>query len=233
MNPISATQLSQLFPDVDDDRLTEVANAANTDPSKYGLDTPLRCAHFFAQVMQETGAGLKAKSEDLNYSPAALTSGMFSYYTAHPAEAQQDGYAKDSNGKTVRKANTVVIANKIYGNRKELGNGDVASGDGWRFRGRGFFQVTGRANYAALANQYDILYGASDVDFVANPDLLTVPPCDFRSAVCFWIEHGLPRLADNGSADADVNAITAVINRKTPSYGERCANFHKAITGFR
>src|SRR5260370_27925592 len=83
MNPITAAQLSQLFPDADEDYLAQVATEISTNSSKYGLDTPLRCAHFFAQVMQETGAGLEAKSEDLNYSHQALTS-KFSYYSNHP-----------------------------------------------------------------------------------------------------------------------------------------------------
>ena len=231
MDPITAAQLSQLFPAADNNYLGEVASELNANPSKYGLDTDLRCAHFFAQVMQETGAGLQAKSENLNYSPGALTDGMFSYYTAHPAEAQQDGYAKDpKTGKIVRQANTVLIADKIYADR--IGNGDVASGDGWRFRGRGFIQVTGRDNYAALATQYNAIYGASNVDFVANPDLLMDFPYSVRSAVCFWIQHGLQKLADQGSSDANVDAITAVINKKTPSYDQRRANFHKAITVF-
>ena len=230
MNPITATQLSQLFPDADNDYLGQVAAELNTNPSKYGLDTPLRCAHFFAQVMQETGAGLQAKSEDLNYRPQALTS-KFSYYSNHPAEAQQDGYAKDpKTGKKTRPANTEVIANKIYANR--IGNGDIASGDGWRFRGRGFIQVTGRANYAALATTYGTIYGATSSDFVANPDQLTSFPNSVRSAVCYWVQHGLPALADHGSSDLNVDAITAVINKGTDSYGDRRDNFQQAIKVF-
>lgn len=229
MNPITADQLSQLFPDADSDYLQQVADEINTNPRRYGLDTPLRCAHFFAQVMQEAGEGLEAQVENLNYSPKALS--LFAYYVQHPAEAQQDGYAKDpTTGKITRSANQQVIANKAYANR--VGNGNVASGDGWLFRGRGFIQVTFRGNYDALATQYQTVYGADGTDFIAKPDLVATFPYTVRSAVCFWLQHGLQNLADNGSDDSDVDAITAVINKSTNSYGARRDNFHKAIRVF-
>ena len=230
MNPITATQLSQLFPDTDNNYLGQVASELDTDLSKYGLDTPLRCAHFFAQVMQEAGPGLQAQVESLNYSPKALEAN-FSYYKNHPDEAVQDGYSKDpATGKIVRKANQERIANNAYANR--IGNGDAASGDGFRFRGRGFIQVTGRANYASLTTQYGKIYGAPGVDFVTNPDQVASFPFSVRSAVCFWTQHGLPALADQGSSDLNVDAITAVINKGTDSYGDRRDNFHKAIKVF-
>ena len=230
MGAITATQLKVLFPGADSGYLAQVANELNTDLPTYGLDSGLRQAHFFAQVMQETGPGLDAKVEKLIYSPNALET-QFKYYRNHPDEAVQDGYGKDpATNKIIRPANQEAIGNKAYGNR--FGNGDVASGDGFRFRGRGFIQVTFRDNYAALANQYKTLYGASDVDFVANPDLVASFPGSVRSAVCFWIQHRLPALADHGSSDLNVDAITAVINENTPSYGERRDNFHKAIQVF-
>jgi putative chitinase len=229
MNPITAAQLSQLFPGADDDYLAQVATELNTDPSKYGLDTSLRCAHFFAQVMQEAGPELQAQVESLNYSPKAL--GKFSYYRNHPAEAVQDGYARDPNTqKIVRPANQPMIGNKAYANR--IGNGDVASGDGYLFRGRGFIQVTGRANYAALTTQYAKIYGAGGADFLANPEEVASFPFSVRSAVCYWIQHGLPALADQGSSDLNVDAITNVVDPGTDSQDLRRDNFHKAIQVF-
>ena len=230
MNPITAQQLSKLFPDAEDDQLEQVATDLNASPAKYGLDSPLRCAHFFAQVMQGAGAGLEAQSENLKYSPEGLEA-TFGYYADHPAEAVQDGYTRNPTTKAITKpANEEAIANKAYANR--IGNGDVASGDGFRFRGRGFFQITGRANYAALAIQYGKIYGADGVDFVANPDLAGTFPHVVRTAVCFWVQHGLPALADHGSGPLNVDAITAVINKKTNSYAQRRANFQKALAAF-
>ena len=230
MNPITAAQLSTLFPDAEDDYLAQVAAELNTDLPQYGLDSPLRCAHFCAQVMQEAGPALEAKSESLNYSPAALQAN-FSYYRDHPAEAAQDGYSKDpETGKIVKPANQEQIADKVYADR--IGNGDIASGDGWRFRGRGFIQVTGRANYGALAIENGKIYGVDGADFVTNPDLPITLPYSVRSAVCFWVQHGLPALADHGSSGLNVDAITAVINKGTNSYAQRRANFQKAFQVF-
>lgn len=230
MNPITAAQLSTLFPDAEDDYLAQVAAELNNNLSACGLDTPLRCAHFFAQVMQETGAGLESKPENLNYSPDALKIN-FSYYAKHPDEAVKDGYVKDpKTDKITQDANQQAIANKAYGNR--YGNGDVDTGDGWRYRGRGFIQVTFRDNYAALTNQYGKIYGADGSDFVAKPDLVSTFPYTVRSAVCFWIQHGLPALADRGSSPANVDAITNVVNQGTKSAGQRRGNFQKAIKVF-
>lgn len=227
---VSLTQLAKLFPDADDNLLAQVAAELNNNPAACGLDTPLRCAHFFAQVMQEGGAALETRSENLKYSPEGLEA-TFGYYAEHPAEAAQDGYTQNPATRAITKpANQQAIANKAYANR--IGNGDVASGDGFLFRGRGFFQVTGRANYAALSTQYAKIYGADGSDFQANPDLVGTFPHSFRSAVCFWVLHGLPALADHGSAPLNVDAVTAVINKKTNSYAQRRANFQKALAAF-
>lgn len=227
--PLTTDQLTALFPGADPAYLDKVASELNTDLSKYGLDTALRKAHFFAQVMQEAGAALESQTEGLNYSPKALM--KFSYYVSHPAEAQQDGYARDpATGKITRHANEIAIANKAYANR--IGNGDVASGDGSRFLGRGFIQVTGRANYTALAAQYRTIYGAGGADFVATPELVATFPFTVRSAVCFWIQHGLQKLADKGNSDANVDAITAVINANTDSKENRRDNFKRTCQIF-
>jgi len=231
MDTITVGQLDAIFPDADDDYLGQVAAELNTDLPKYGLDTVLRRAHFFAQVRQEAGAGLEAQVESFEYSPSALIT-TFGYYKKHKDEAEQDGYAKDpKTGKKTRHANQDVIANKVYGGRTDLGNGDAASGDGWQFRGRGFIQVTGRDNYTSLAAHYKSIYGGG-ADFVTNPDLVASFPYSVRSAVCFWVSHGLPRLADHGSTNADVDAITAVINASTTSYGDRQTNFKAALKAF-
>ena len=132
-------QLKAIFPDADDGYLTKVATDLNDISRVGGLNTPLRLAHFFAQVRQEAGPALEAVGESRNYSPDALKS-TFNYYTNHPAEAVTDGYVRDPvTHRITRAANEEVIANKAYANR----NGNVASGDGWRFRGRGFIQVPG------------------------------------------------------------------------------------------
>src|SRR5512135_482328 len=101
---------------------------------QHGIDTPLRVAHFLAQVLHESGL-LRIVEENLNYSAEGLRRVFPKYFTA----AQAQGYARQPQ----------AIANRVYGSR--LGNGDEASGDGYRYRGRGLIQLTGKANYRAFA----------------------------------------------------------------------------------
>ena len=225
---ITRAALKKVFPAGTDDYLDKVAAECNTDLVKYRLDSTLRKAHFFAQVRQEGGAGMNAKVESLNYSPEGVKAN-FSYYRKHPEEAVTDGYEKTGK-KITRHADEEAIANHAYASRG--GNGDFASGDGWRFRGRGLIQVTFRSNYAEATTQYRALYGG-DVDFEKTPDLMAEFPYAVRSAVCFWVQHKLYELADKGSKDEDADRITAVINLHTDSYGSRRKNLAVALDAFK
>ena len=122
------------------------------------------------------------------------------------------------------------IANKVYANRN--GNGAVASGDGWRFRGRGFIQVTGRSNYRQVTQQYTQTY-PDKIDFEATPGLMETFPHSLRAAVCFWLMHGMQTPADRGSTPEDVDRITDAVNKGTTSREDRQANFVLAINAFR
>lgn len=224
---MTAAQLKQLFPKAPDALLQQVTDELTTAPTLYGLDIRLRQAHFLAQVRQESGAGLEAQVESLNYRPAALQS-TFSYYRRHKVEAVADGRLEDSvTHKVMHSANQQVIANKVYANRN--GNGGIDSGDGWRYRGRGLLQVTGRANYAALTSTYRQLYPGDRTTFVATPALVAQFPYAIRSAVCYWVQHGLYTKADLGSTETDVDRITQVINAHTDSYEARRVHFRLAF----
>ena len=228
--PIDPAQLKAIFPAAASDYLQQVANELNTDLAAYGLDSTQRLAHFFAQVRQESGPGLQAAVESLSYAPQALIN-TFGYYKQHPAEATADGYDKDPTTNKIRRpAAQQSIANKAYGGRN--GNGDIASGDGWNFRGRGLIQVTGRGNYAAISQQCKTLYPGMDVDFVANPDLMASFPGTVRSAVGYWMLHRLQKLADMGTTGDDVDRITRIINANTNSYADRRMNFSVALNAF-
>ena len=172
----------------------------------FGITTALRQAHFLAQVGHES-AGFTKTEEGLNYSENALTAMFGKRITA----AQANAYGRNS----AHSANQKMIANIIYANRN--GNGDVASGDGYRYRGRGLIQITGRANYSALTGQLS-------ADVVANPDLLKEPMQAAMSAAAWWKNHGLNELAD---AD-DVTRITKVINGGTNGLEDRIARLNKA-----
>ncbi|MCJ8273495.1 MAG: hypothetical protein MJK04_29350, partial [Psychrosphaera sp.] len=128
-------KLKQIMPAARDEDIDRYLDALNTELPKYGVDTPLRMAHFIAQIAHESGS-FKYKSENLNYSAKALRAVFSKYfYTDEMAER----YARKPED----------IANVVYANR--MGNGNSVSGDGWRYRGRGLIQLTGRENYANCA----------------------------------------------------------------------------------
>lgn len=150
--------------------------------SFYGINTPLRLAHFMAQIDHESG--LKPISENLNYSRTGLRN-IFGKYFTNDTQAQL--YAREPE----------KIANRVYANR--MGNGDEKSGEGWKYRGRGFIQITGKSNYFRL-------HIDTDLDCVKNPDLLLVEVNAMISACWYW------RLA-NCNASADINDIEEVTRR--------------------
>ena len=157
-----------------------------------------QAAHFFGQCAHESG-GFKVFSENLNYSDKGLN-GIFKKY--FPTIASTAGYAR----------NPEKIANKVYANR--MGNGPEASGDGYKWRGRGPIQLTGKDNYAAFS---------SDVkrpDVLKNPDLV-VGELAFESALWFFRKNGLLAIADKGVTDAIITQISKRVNGGTHGLDDR------------
>jgi len=177
-----------------------------TSLSAFQISTSLRQAHFLAQTGHESAGFLKVE-EGLNYSENALTAMFGKRITAEQARA----YGRNA----MHPANQKMIASIIYANRN--GNGDVNSGDGYRYRGRGLIQITGKANYEALVKQL----GA---DLVANPDLLLGYRFAAMSAAAWWKNHGLNELADSD----DVTRITRVINGGTNGLDDRKSRLSKS-----
>ena len=193
---IDVERLQKIFTGASMDLLQKVCDELNGDLPKYGLDTVLRKAHFFAQVRQEAGPGMEASVEDMSYSAASLKA-KFPYYGEHPDEADTDAYVRDPKTKKfTRDADQKTIASKAYSSK--YGNGAPSTGDGYRFRGRGLIQVTWRDNYRAMARQYRKIYGNDAIDFEKDPELLSTFPYTVRSAVCFWLWKNLDSLADRG-----------------------------------
>ena len=184
----------------------------NANLSAYKLDSPLRLSHFFAQVRVEVGDEY-ALIENLNYRPARLLS--YSYFRNRPG---------------VQRANQIEIANRAYNGVTGvtgLGNGDIGSGDGWKFIGRGLKQLTGRYNYAAFTTAYPQIWPGETPDFVSSPELLEQPKYALRSAVFFWLKNELYNIEDKVDAPTFVNSITAKINRYTDSYDARIIQFER------
>jgi predicted chitinase len=204
-----------------DELLKEIASQINENCEKYKLDTVLRLSHFFAQVRQEIGSKC-AVEEDFTYSVQGLK-GTFGYFAHHPDEAATYGYPGQT--KYVSHPNQIAIANRAYGSR--LGNGSIASGEGWKYRGRGLKHLTGKSNYNAFKTYHKDFWG-EDVDFVGSPDLLhTQYKYSVRSGIYFWLKNNLAVEADKGDARENVDAITRIINRDTDSYGKRWDHFKR------
>ena len=160
--------------------------------------SPHRAAHFFAQTAHESG-GFKAFSENLNYSAKGLR-GIFGKY--FPTDALARAYERQP----------MKIANRVYANR--MGNGPESSGDGWKFRGRGFLQLTGHDNYKALS-QY-----INRPDIMDNPDLVA-GELAIESALWFFDRNKLWSICDQGITDSAILALTKRINGGTHGLDDR------------
>lgn len=225
--------MKKMYPGInssDEYKLSEIADELNLNIKFFQLDTELRRAHFFAQVMQETGASLSVE-ESFVYKASSLVS-TFGYFHSHPAMATALGYASvrpiKADGASVSPEDQVKVANFAYGGRPTLGNGSVESGDGWKYRGRGLKQLTGRANYTkfdAWHSQNISHWSGDSKNFIQNPDLLIEMRYAVRSAVFFWLSNGLYKLADNGANDGVVDSITDVVNFGTNSRQKRKDHF--------
>ena len=169
--------------------------------AKFEINTPLRLAHFLAQCGHESG-GFKATQENFNYSASGLK-GIFSKYFKEAGLAEQ--YQR----------NPQKIASRVYGGR--MGNGLESTGEGYKFRGRGYIQLTGKDNYTAFGK-------AINEDMTANPDKVATHYA-LLSAAWFFSKNGLHRMADEGASDLVVTKITKRVNGGTIGLPDRIKHF--------
>lgn len=202
---ITSSMLSSVFTNASSSELSAAASELNYSISVGKIDSHERISHFLGQCKHE-GASKILVSESLIYSATALKT-FFSFYKRNPDLAEEHGYTDSSNKSA---ADQEAIANNAYANR--IGNGDADSGDGWKYRGRGIKQLTGRANYRQFTETHKEIWG-DDVDFEENPDLIsTEVKYAVRSALAFWVDNGLADIADGGVSKSVSNDITDVIN---------------------
>ena len=161
--------------------------------------TPERAAHFFAQTSHETGE-FKLFTENLNYSASGLQNIFGKYFPGNLEES----YARQPE----------KIANRVYADR--MGNGNEASGDGWKYRGRGALQLTGKANYQAFSNYL------KNPEIMTNPDLVSTEYA-FESAMFFFDNNKLWSIADKGVNDKTILSMTKKINGGTNGLDHRKA----------
>ena len=208
---LTARLLKQVFPlCADPAGWTQVLNPAL---EKYQINTRARLCSFLAQTGYESGQ-FNRLVESLNYTtPQRL---MKVWPKRFPDAASAIPYV----------GNEEKLANFVYA--KRLGNGDSASGDGFRFRGRGIIQITGRSNYAAAGREFHI-------DLIADPDRLLTQETAALAAAWFWNSHGLNALADDRTDDNDLEDFTEItrrINGGTVGLKERLLAFNAMQASF-
>ena len=169
--------------------------------AKFAINTPLRLAHFLAQCGHESG-GFRATQENLNYSAKGLM-GIFKKYFPTSALAAQ--YERKPE----------KIAARVYGGR--MGNGAEATKEGYKFRGRGYIQLTGKENYTAFGKSIG-------EDILSNPDVVSSKYA-LLSAAWFFSKNGLHKMADSGASDAVVTQITKRVNGGTIGLPDRIKHF--------
>jgi predicted chitinase len=234
--PITIADLTLVFPSATDDKRKQMADAFNAASISFGTNSCKQKAQFFAQVMEEVGDSINVKDgESLNYKAEDLPV-QFSKFRVDPTKP----YNKISNGpnklafkfgrssQNNNKANQEMIANIAYSNRN--GNGDVASGDGWKYRGKGILQITGKDKYVKINSIIDTDYTA----FTTNIDANNINNLNEGTvaSMAFWKGYKCQENADKGVDRKSFDAIVDIINRGTPSREDRWKNLQKCITIF-
>jgi putative chitinase len=194
--PSSAFKLEKLKGHIPDSVIAQIPDTA----AKFGITNVLRLAHFLSQCGHESG-GFKAVSENLNYSADGLKKIFPKYFPGNLNES----YARQPE----------KIAARVYASR--MGNGDESSKEGFKFRGRGYIQLTGKSNYTAFAK----FIGE---DTVANPDLIATK-YPLASAAFFFNSNKLWTICDRGADDATVTAVTKRVNGGTIGLADRIKHF--------
>jgi putative chitinase len=191
-----ALNLTKLKGKIADSVLDQIPAAAE----KFDITTNLRLAHFLAQCSHESG-NFNLVNENLNYSAKGLKSIFGKYFPGNLSEL----YARQKE----------KIGSRVYASR--MGNGDEASKEGYKFRGRGFIQLTGKTNY----EKFSVFIGE---DCVANPDLVA-SKYPLASAAFFFESNNLWAVCDKGATALNVKAVTKRVNGGTIGLADRQNHF--------
>jgi putative chitinase len=200
---LTLLQLKKILPTNTEKELAEWLPLLNELLPQYEIDTPVRVAAFLSQTGHES-MDFRVLSENLNYG----TNGLLTTFSKYFSKAEAVEYARKP----------AKIANRVYSGR--MGNGDESSGDGWKFRGRGILQVTGRANYERCSKTL-----FSDGTLLENPDLLLQKQYALRSALEYWATNSLNAVSDKG----DVSALTRRVNGGLHGLADRQTRFERAL----
>ena len=192
---VGSLNLSKLKGHIPDSVIAQIPETA----TKFKIDTPVKLAHFLAQCGHESG-GFKLVQENLNYSAKGLATTFKKYFINETAAKPYE-------------RNPEKIASKVYGGR--MGNGSEQTGEGWKFRGRGYIQLTGKDNYSAFDKFVDD-------DILNNPDLVA-SKYPLLSAAWFFSKNCLHKCVD--ASDSTVTSVTKCVNGGTIGLPDRLKHF--------
>jgi putative chitinase len=198
ITPVEGLDIEKLKGTIPDSVLAQIPETAK----KFNITNKLRLAHFLSQCAHESG-NFKSINENLNYSADGLRKIFGKYFPGNLAES----YAKQPE----------KIASRVYGGR--MGNGDESTKEGYKFRGRGYIQLTGKSNYTKFTQ----FIGE---DCVSNPDLVATK-YPLASAAFFFNSNSLWAICDKGSDDTTVTAVTKRVNGGTNGLADRIEKFKK------
>lgn len=204
----SRKKLEQIFTTATEQALDDFYSFFGSYARDFRIDEEVNENFFLAQVLAEIGTNLGSVRENLNYSCSALQS-TFSYYRKNPSEANSDGRCNNHSAKQV------TIGNKAYANR--IGNGGINSGDGYMFRGGGYFQLTGRYNYQAIVDGIE-KYAEYKMSAEEYAEIITEVGAGLLGAMAFWEINKMYECTH-------IDCCTKIINRYTDSYAKRKAYY--------
>ena len=193
---VTKSELLRICPNYPSERLDDDVRVLNEWMPKFGITTPLRFSHFIAQIAFESN-GFRAVVENMNYSADGLLKVFKKYF---PTRKLAEQYAHKPE----------MIASRVYANRN--GNGDEASKEGWKYRGRGYIQLTFKDNYKAYETS-----GLCNGKLTLHPEWLERSPGRMKSAMWYWMKSGCNKLADND----DIRTITQRINGGMNGFADR------------
>ncbi|MFV0531544.1 MAG: peptidoglycan DD-metalloendopeptidase family protein [Flavobacteriales bacterium] len=229
---LTIEELNQIFTNASEDRETTLMNAFNEANTKFGLNTCRKKAHFFAQVREEVGTSINiSNGEGLNYSAEALPSHFSKFSTTGRLGGSPNSlayqYGRSSRNNYI--ANQEMIANIAYAHRN--GNGNVESGDGWNYRGKGIIQITFKNKYDRINSRIDSDYPGFGIDIDAN-NINNLREGTVAS-MAYWEEYGCQKEADKGVERSNFDAIVNIVNSATPSREARWEHLQNMIKIFK
>lgn len=240
---LAEEDFNRIFPKAPVERRKEVLEIFNKYCCAFEINTPLRASHFFAQVKEEVGENINYQNEVLVYSAKRLkthknkilkdddgkekSGAPFSYFWDNPDEADKYGSIQAIG----QKANSEAIANIVYDDKnrdKAFRVGNTEIGDGWKFRGKGFLQLTGRGVYTETQKEIQKRLPNENLENILNnpESIISSIKMGMVSSMAYWTMKNLNVKADNASWNKNnVDNITNIVNSGTPSKEDRRRHF--------